>query len=346
MLQLSPPDTSSNPIDGVLQDRFGRRITYLRLSVTDRCDLRCVYCMSENMRFLPRADLLTLTELDRLCAAFVRRGIRKIRITGGEPLVRRDVMDLFRSLSRHVSSGALDELTVTTNGTQLGKYARELWACGVRRINLSLDSLNAEIYRQITRGGNLAATLRGLDAALEAGLAVKINTVVLKDLNENELEVLILFAHGKDADISLIETMPLGEIGIHRAEQYLPLTVARSRLERTFSLDDISYSTGGPSRYAILRETGRRVGFITPLSHNFCESCNRVRVSATGTLYTCLGQDNAIDLRGPLRSSDGNEAIDRAIDLGMADKPKGHDFVIDRESPRAVIARHMSVTGG
>ncbi len=329
-----------------LVDPFGRAITYLRVSVTDRCDFRCVYCMSENMHFLPKADLLSLEELDRLCSAFIARGVRKLRLTGGEPLVRRGIMTLFSSLSRHLSSGALDELTLTTNGSQLAKYAQQLAAHGVRRIIVSLDTLDAEKFRAITRWGSLPDVLAGIDAAQSAGLKVKINAVALKGVNEDEFPQLIEWAHGRGMDFTLIEVMPLGEIGEGRLDQYLPLSVVRARLAERFSLEDIDYRTGGPARYVRVAETGGRLGFITPLTHNFCESCNRVRVTCTGTLYMCLGQEDAADLRKPLRASEGNELLAAAIEEAISRKPKGHDFIIDRRHKRPALARHMSVTGG
>ena len=327
-----------------LTDPFGRDISYLRVSVTDRCDFRCVYCMSEHMAFLPKADLLSLEELDRLCSAFVARGVRKLRLTGGEPLVRRGIMTLFSTLSRHLASGRLDELTLTTNGSQLAKYAGELAANGVRRINVSLDTLDADKFRAITRWGELPQVLAGIDAAQAAGLKVKINTVALKGVNEDEFPRLIEWAHGRGMDLTLIEVMPLGEIG--RLDQYQPLSVARARLNERFSLQDIDDRTGGPARYVRVAETGGRLGFITPLTHNFCESCNRVRVTCTGTLYMCLGQEDAADLRKPLRASEGNELLFAAIDEAISRKPKGHDFIIDRRHQRPALARHMSVTGG
>lgn len=329
-----------------LVDPFGRTITYLRVSVTDRCDFRCVYCMSENMSFLPKAELLTLEELDRLCTAFVVRGVRKLRLTGGEPLVRRGIMTLVRSLSRHLASGALEELTLTTNGSQLPKYAAELAACGVKRINVSLDTLDPDKFRAITRWGEIDKVLAGIDAAQAAGLHVKINAVALKGANEDELPTLIEWAHGRGMDISIIEVMPLGDIGPERLAQYLPLSIVRARLAERFTLEDIDYRTGGPARYVRVRETGGRLGFITPLTHNFCESCNRVRLTCTGTLYMCLGQEDAADLRRPLRASEGNELLDAAIDEAISRKPKGHDFIIDRRHRRPALARHMSVTGG
>lgn len=327
-------------------DPFGRTIDYLRVSVTDRCDFRCVYCMAENMTFLPKRDLLSLEELDRLCSAFVARGVRRLRLTGGEPLVRKDVMTLFRSLSRHLASGALDELTVTTNGSQLARHAADLAAVGVKRINVSLDTLDAGRFRAITRWGDLADVLRGIDAAQAAGLAVKINAVALKGVNEDEIETLIRWAHGRGMDISFIEVMPLGDIEPSRLDQYLPLSLVRARLMDRFTLEESDHRTAGPARYVGVRETGGRIGFITPMTHNFCESCNRVRITCTGTLYMCLGQDDAADLRAPLRASEANEALFAAIDRAIARKPRGHDFVIDRRSKRPAVSRHMSMTGG
>ena len=336
-----------DPISGgaPLIDPFGRRISYLRVSVTDRCDFRCVYCMSEHMTFLPKRDLLSLEELDRLCSAFVSRGVRKLRITGGEPLVRKNILWLFQALSRHRESGRLEELTLTTNGSQLGRYAAELKACGVERINVSLDTLRADRFKALTRWGELDTVLKGLDAAERAGLAVKINAVALKDTNEDEIDDLIRFAHGRGFDLTLIETMPMGEIEADRTDQYLPLSIVRARLMDRWTLRDIPYRTGGPARYVEVAETGGRLGFITPMTHNFCESCNRVRLTCTGTLYMCLGQDDAADLRAPLRASGEDEPLLAAIDAAIARKPKGHDFVIDRRS-RPAVSRHMSVTGG
>jgi GTP 3',8-cyclase len=327
-------------------DPFGRAIAYLRVSVTDRCDFRCVYCMSENMTFLPKADLLTLEELDRLCSAFVAKGVRKLRLTGGEPLVRRGIMTLFHSLSRHLGDGALDELTVTTNGSQLAKYAGELAACGVKRINVSLDTLDADKFRAITRWGELDKVLGGIEAAQAAGIAVKINAVALKGVNEDELPAMIEWTHGGGMDLTVIEVMPLGDVGEQRLDQYLPLSLVRARLSERFTLDEIDYRTGGPARYVRVKETGGRLGFITPLTHNFCESCNRVRLTCTGTLYMCLGQEDAADLRTPLRASEGNDLLYAAIDEAITRKPKGHDFVIDRRRKRPAVSRHMSVTGG
>jgi cyclic pyranopterin phosphate synthase len=331
---------------GPLVDPYARAITYLRVSVTDRCDFRCVYCMSENMAFLPKADLLTLEELDRLCSAFVARGVRKLRLTGGEPLVRRGIMTLVGSLSRHLKSGALDELTVTTNGSQLAKYAAELKGHGVERINVSLDTLDPEKFRAITRWGDLGKVLAGIDAAQNAGLAVKINAVALKGVNEEEIPALIAWAHGRGMDLTLIEVMPLGDIGEDRLAQYLPLSLVRARLSEQFSLAEIDHRTGGPARYARVKETGGRLGFITPMTHNFCESCNRVRLTCTGTLYMCLGQEDAADLRTPLRASESDDPLHAAIDGAIAHKPKGHDFIIDRRHRGPALPRHMSVTGG
>ena len=312
MAQMISP--LANAPQAPIIDPFGRHVSYLRVSVTDRCDFRCVYCMSEDMHFLPKQDLLTLEELDRLCSAFIGRGVKKLRITGGEPLVRRDIMQLFLSLSRHLDSGALDELTVTTNGSQLSRYASELAACGVRRINVSLDTLKADRFKEITRWGDLNKVLAGIEAALQAGIHVKINAVALKGVNDDEIETMIEWAHGRGMDITFIEVMPMGDIE--------------------------------PARYVRVKETGGRIGFITPLTHNFCESCNRVRLTCTGTLYMCLGQEDAADLRAPLRASTSDEPLLAAIDAAILRKPKGHDFIIDRATSRPAVSRHMSVTGG
>ncbi len=327
-------------------DPFGRAIDYLRVSVTDRCDFRCVYCMSEDMNFLPKKDLLTLEELDRLCTAFIGKGVRKLRFTGGEPLVRRDIMTLFRSISRHLDSGRLEELTLTTNGSQLAKYAADLKACGVKRINVSLDTLDPAAFKAITRWGDLAKVMDGIDKAQEAGLAVKINAVAIKGMTEDEAGGLIEWAHGRSMDLTFIEVMPMGDVSGHRVDQYLPLSMLRAQLLDKYTLDDIPYTTGGPARYVRVRETGGRLGFITPMTHNFCESCNRVRVTCTGTLYMCLGQEDAADLRAPLRASESNDLLDAAIDRAIARKPKGHDFIIDRRTKQPSVSRHMSVTGG
>jgi GTP 3',8-cyclase len=329
-----------------LIDPFGRAISYLRVSVTDRCDFRCVYCMAENMAFLPKQDLLTLEELDRLCSAFIAKGVRKLRLTGGEPLVRKSIMTLVATLSRHLATGALDELTLTTNGSQLPKYAAELAAHEVKRINVSLDTLDADKFRDITRWGELDKVLAGIAAAQAAGLSVKINAVALKGVNEDEIPALVEWAHGGGMDLTVIEVMPLGDIDASRLDQYLPLSMVRARLAERFTLEDIDHRTGGPARYVRVKETGGRLGFITPLTHNFCESCNRVRVTCTGTLYMCLGQNDAADLRTPLRASESNDALYAAIDEAIARKPKGHDFIIDRRHKRPALGRHMSVTGG
>ena len=329
-----------------MTDPYGRAITYLRVSVTDRCDFRCIYCMSEDMTFLPKSDLLSLEELDRLCSAFVRKGVRKLRITGGEPLVRRGVMNLFESLGRHVRSGALDELTLTSNGSQLARFAGALADCGVRRVNISLDTLDTAKFTKITRWGKLGKVMAGLDAATRAGLAVKINVVALKGVNDDEYDRMVAWCGERGFDLTFIETMPLGDIGSDRTEHYLPLSVVRERLSERWTLEDNDHNSGGPARYVTVRETGRRIGFITPFTHNFCESCNRVRVTCTGTLYMCLGQDDAADLRAPLRASESDHQLDAAIEEAIGRKPKGHDFVIDRGHGKPAVSRHMSVTGG
>ncbi len=327
-------------------DPFGRHITYLRVSVTDRCDFRCVYCMAEDMTFLPKTEVLSLEELDRLCGAFIGLGVKKLRITGGEPLVRKGIMTLFEDLGRHLETGALEELTLTTNGSQLAKYAQALADIGVKRINVSLDSLDADRFKALTRIGDLGKVLAGIDAALEAGLKVKINTVALKGVNDGELNDLVRWCGDKGCDMTLIETMPLGEISEDRTDQYLPLSIARAELEKNWTLTDTTHNTGGPARYTLVEETGKYLGFITPLTHNFCESCNRVRVTCTGTLYMCLGQEDATDLRQPLRASECDEPLVEAIHEAIARKPKGHDFIIDRRSNQPALSRHMSVTGG
>jgi GTP 3',8-cyclase len=328
-----------------LVDPFGRTISYVRISVTDRCDYRCVYCMSEDMNFLPKRDILSLEELDRLCSTFVSLGARKIRITGGEPLVRRNVMSLFHGLSRHLTAGTLDEVTVTTNGSQLARFASELADCGVRRVNVSLDTLDPEKFRQVTRWGDLNPVLSGIKAAAAAGLKVKINTVALKGFNEDEALDLAKWAHGHGFDLTFIEVMPLGTMEPDRSDQFLPLSVLRASLGRSLTLIPSAYATGGPARYYDIRETGGRLGFITPLTHNFCESCNRVRVTCTGMLYMCLGQEDAADLREPLRRSASNLPLVEAIRGAIARKPKGHDFVIARSAAPAT-QRHMNATGG
>lgn len=335
----------SCPAFAPLVDGHARRVTYLRVSVTDRCDLRCVYCMSEAMSFLPKRELLSLEELDRLCSAFVSRGVRKLRFTGGEPLVRRDLIDLIGGLSRHLDSGALDEITLTTNGTLLARHAKALVERGVRRINVSLDTLDPDRYRAITRWGSLDEIHAGLDEARAAGLEVKLNAVALKGVNEDEIEALVRFAHGRGMDLTLIEVMPLGDVGTDRSDQFVSLADVTERLARRFTLEPIAHRSGGPARYVRVAETGGRLGLITPLSHNFCESCNRVRVTCTGQLYTCLGHEGARDLRAALRGSEADDRLHATIDAALAAKPKGHDFVVARgREPR--LARHMSVTGG
>jgi cyclic pyranopterin phosphate synthase len=327
-------------------DPFGRMVTYLRVSVTDRCDFRCTYCMAENMTFLPKKDLLTLEELERLCGAFIDKGVRKIRLTGGEPLVRKNIMHLVRALGARVKAGDLEELTLTTNGSQLARYATELAEAGVRRINVSVDTLDPDKFRAITRWGELPKVLEGIDAAQKAGLKIKINAVALKGFNDEEIPHMLAWAHARGMDMTVIETMPMGEIDEDRTDQYLPLSELRTRLKQQFTLEDIAYKTGGPARYVTVKETGGRLGFITPMTHNFCESCNRVRLTCTGTLYMCLGQNDAADLRAALRASDDPAHLATAIDEAISRKPKGHDFIIDRTRNRPAVARHMSVTGG
>ncbi|HEY4345856.1 MAG TPA: GTP 3',8-cyclase MoaA [Parvibaculum sp.] len=327
-------------------DPFGRAVTYLRVSVTDRCDFRCTYCMSEHMNFLPKQEILTLEELDRVCSAFIAKGVRKLRLTGGEPLVRRDVLTLIRNLGRHLDTGALEELTLTTNGSQLSRYATDLYAAGVRRINVSLDTLDPANFARITRWGKLAQVLDGIAAAAKAGLKVKINTVALKGENEAEIPTLVEWAHGEGHEITLIETMPMGDIDGDRTDQYLPLSLVRSRLEERWTLEDLPDRTGGPARYMHVKETAGKLGLITPLTHNFCESCNRVRLTCTGTLFMCLGQEDAADLRAAVRASSNDDALNDAIDEAIGRKPKGHDFIIDRRNAKPAVKRHMSMTGG
>ena len=345
MLQTAPARFAPADVPAPLIDPFGRAITYVRVSVTDRCDFRCTYCMDEGTRFLPRRDLLSLEELDRLCAAFVARGTRKLRITGGEPLVRRDVLTLFRRLARHLDSGGLDELTLTTNGSQLASAAAELAACGVRRVNVSLDTLDPDKFRAITRRGDLAVVLDGIAAAQAAGLAVKINVVALKGLNEDELPDLLAWAHREGMELTYIEVMPLGERQ-DGPDRFLSLADVRAKLAQRFTLAPSPGGSGGPARYMRVAETGGRVGFITPLSHTFCESCNRVRVTCTGTLYMCLGQHDAADLRAPLRACADDGPLMAVLDEAIARKPKGHDFLSDRLGASPRIARPMSTTGG
>ncbi len=327
-------------------DPFGRAITYLRVSVTDRCDFRCRYCMAEDMTFLPKKEILSLEELDRVCSAFVRHGVKKLRMTGGEPLVRRDIMKLFRSLSRHLASGDLEELTLTTNGSQLARFAHELADLGVKRVNVSLDTLDPDKFVAITRWGKLDKVMEGLEAAKDAGLQVKINAVALKGVNDDEVDKLIAWCGEEGYDLTFIEVMPMGDIGEQRIDQYWPLSMLRARLAENWTLEEIDYRTGGPARYMRVKETGGRLGFITPMTHNFCESCNRVRLTCTGTLYMCLGQEDAADLRAPLRASDDDTLLEQAIRAAIGRKPKGHDFIIDRRRRQPAVSRHMSVTGG
>ncbi len=327
-----------------LIDGFGRRISYLRISVTDRCDFRCVYCMAEDMTFLPKRDVLSFEEIEAIAGSFIARGTTRIRLTGGEPLVRRDIMDLVASLGSNIGAG-LDELTLTTNGSQLAKHAEALFASGVRRINVSLDTLDAERFQAITRRGRLADVLAGIDAAQAAGLSIKINMVAMRGVNDDEIEPMMAWAHGRGMGLTLIEGMPLGEVGIDRVDSYLPLRELHDNLARRYTLTRLEKRTGGPARYVHVAETGGTLGFITPMSHNFCESCNRVRLTATGQLFLCLGQDDQVNLRDAWREG-GMEALDAALDHAMRIKPKGHDFVLDRTRSEPAVARHMSVTGG
>ena len=342
---LEQPDTATRSGGKpALVDSFGRHITYLRVSVTDRCDFRCVYCMSEDMQFLSKRDVLSFEEIDTIVSAFVARGVRKVRLTGGEPLVRRDIMRLVDTIGARLGDG-LDELTLTTNGSQLRHHARGLVAAGVRRVNVSLDTLDEARFAEITRRGRLGDVLAGIDAAAEAGLAIKVNMVAMRGVNEAEIESMMAWAHGRGFGLTLIEGMPLGEVGIDRVDQYLPLRELRDRLAMRYTLEPVPYRSGGPARYVRVGETGGILGFITPMSHNFCESCNRVRLTATGQLYLCLGQEDMVDLRGALRAG-GREALDAALDEAMRIKPRGHDFVIDRAHEGPALTRHMSVTGG
>ncbi|MFZ4122538.1 MAG: GTP 3',8-cyclase MoaA [Caulobacterales bacterium] len=334
-----------NPLPPLI-DPFGRSISYVRVSVTDRCDLRCVYCMAEHMTFLPKKDVLSLEELDRLCSAFIALGTRKIRLTGGEPLVRKGFLDLVNRLSRHLQSGALEELTLTTNGTRLVEFAEPLARAGIKRINVSIDSLDPERFREITRGGDLGAVLAGLEAARTAGLAIKINTVALRGLNDTAIPEMVAWAHGQGHSLTLIEAMPLGEVEEDRSDQFLSLREVRATLESFWRLEDLDVRTGGPARYVRVAETGGQVGFITPLTHNFCESCNRVRVTCTGMLFMCLGQDDSADLRDVLRASDDDDALIAAIREAITRKPKGHDFAVERLAAGPAVRRHMSMTGG
>lgn len=328
-------------------DPFGRTVNYLRVSVTDRCDFRCTYCMSENMTFLPKKDVLSLEELELITAAFIRKGVRKVRLTGGEPLVRKGIIELIRSLGRYIDSGELDELTLTTNGSQLSKYSEDLYAAGVRRLNVSLDTLDAKRFNEITRWGNLDKVMAGLDAAQNAGLKIKINAVAVRGVNDHETDELIRWTGSRDMDITFIETMPMGSIDERRSNRFLPLSELKEKIMENWTLHHTDYKTGGPSDYMTVQETGNRIGFITPLSHNFCESCNRVRLTCTGMLYMCLGQEDSANLKDVIRSENGIYKLDNAIDEAIDRKPKGHDFVIDRNSDNSpAVPRHMSVTGG
>ena len=330
-----------------LIDPFNRAITYLRVSVTDRCDFRCVYCMSENMNFLPKADLLTLEELDKMCSAFISQGVEKLRITGGESLVRRNIMEFFESITRHLKTGDLKELTLTTNGSQLHRFAEKLSEIGIKRINVSLDTLNEQKFSKITRWGRLSQVLKGIDAALAAGIKIKINTVALKDFNEDELEEIVQWCANRKMDLTFIEVMPMGDIGNeNRLNQYWPLSDLRKKLSETWTLYDTDEQTGGPARYVRLNETGQKIGFITPMTHNFCESCNRVRLTCTGELYQCLGQEDQVDLRKILRNHSDTEPLIQAIHNAISKKPKGHDFDYSRQSISGQMTRHMSHTGG
>jgi cyclic pyranopterin phosphate synthase len=341
---IAQPDIAPRSVERPLVDRYGRQITYLRVSVTDRCDFRCVYCMSENMTFLPRKDVLSFEEIDQIVSAFVARGVRKVRLTGGEPLVRRDIMELVEKIGGHIGHG-LDEVTLTTNGSQLRRHAQGLARAGVKRLNVSLDTLDEQRFIEITRRGRIADVLDGLDAAIEAGLKIKINMVAMRGVNDDEIEPMLHWAHGRGFGLTLIEGMPLGEVGIDRVDSYLPLKELRERLAARYTLQPTDHRTGGPARYDRVAETGGLIGFITPMSHNFCESCNRVRLTATGQLYMCLGQDDMVDLRAAIREG-GPDALDEALDRAMLLKPKGHDFVLDRDHAAPALGRHMSVTGG
>ena len=333
--------------DAPLIDPFARAITYLRVSVTDRCDFRCVYCMSENMTFLPKKELLTLEELDRMCSTFIRMGVRKLRITGGEPLVRKGIMTFFDAMSRHLDSGALDELTLTTNGSQLARFSDDLFAAGVRRVNVSLDTLDEAKFADITRWGRLPQVLNGIDAAQKAGLRVKINAVALKGFNEDELFTLQDWCASRDMDLTFIEVMPMGDLGNEdRLDQYWDLKDLRARLAERYTLTDLDERSGGPARYVRIEETGQKIGFITPLTHNFCESCNRVRLTCTGELFMCLGQEDMADLRAPLRASPQDDLLENAIRAAISHKPKGHDFDYSRQAVDGRMSRHMSHTGG
>ncbi|WDR06357.1 GTP 3',8-cyclase MoaA [Devosia rhodophyticola] len=344
-MSLPAPPHSLQPSSRPLIDSFGRHVSYLRISVTDRCDFRCTYCMAENMSFLPKREVLSFEEIETIAAAFVARGVTKLRLTGGEPLVRRDIIDLVNALGRHLGTGGLNELTMTTNGSQLARHAQALAAAGIRRLNVSLDTLDPEKFRAITRRGRIEDVLGGIEAARKAGLQIKINMVAMRGTNDDEIEPMMAWAHAKGMGLTLIEGMPLGEVGIDRVDSYLPLRELRDRLAQRYSLEKLDRTTGGPARYVKVAETGGILGFIAPMSHNFCESCNRVRLTATGQLFLCLGQDDQVNLRDALRDG-GLSALDATLDHAMVIKPKGHDFVIDRSAPAPALNRHMSVTGG
>jgi cyclic pyranopterin phosphate synthase len=341
---LTPQDDFVATDTRPLVDRYGRHITYLRVSVTDRCDFRCVYCMAEDMQFMPRSEILSFEEIDTIVAAFVARGVKRVRLTGGEPLVRRDIAKLIARIGLHIGDG-LDELTLTTNGSQLRRHAQGLAEAGVRRINVSLDTLDEQRFAQITRRGRLADVLDGIDASDEAGIKIKINMVAMRGVNDDEIEPMMVWAHGRGFGLTLIEGMPLGDVGIDRVDRYLPLKELRERLKARYTLEPTGYKTGGPARYDYVKQTGGLIGFITPMSHNFCESCNRVRLTATGQLYMCLGQDDMVDLRLALREG-GQGVLSEALDRAMLLKPKGHDFILDRDHTAPALSRHMSVTGG
>jgi GTP 3',8-cyclase len=343
-LLFSQRDIAPAGVARPLVDRYGRQISYLRISVTDRCDFRCVYCMSEHMEFLPRSEVLSFEEIEQIASAFIARGTRRIRLTGGEPLVRRDILRLVETLGTHLGYG-LDELTLTTNGSQLRRYADRLAAAGIKRINVSLDTLDEARFAAITRRGRIADVLDGIDAAQGAGLQIKLNMVAMRGVNDDEIEPMMAWAHGRGFGLTLIEGMPLGEVGMDRVESYLPLRELRAQLASKYTLEPTDHRSGGPARYDWVKETKGLLGFITPMSHNFCESCNRVRLTATGQLYMCLGQDDMVDLRAPLRT-EGPAALDSALDRAMQLKPKGHDFMLDREHAAPALSRHMSVTGG
>ena len=339
-------DKASDQQHAPLIDPYMRAISYLRVSVTDRCDFRCVYCMSEDMSFLPKTEVLSLEELDRLCTAFVEMGVKKIRLSGGEPLVRRDIMSLIENLSRHLKTGKLEELTLTTNGSQLGRFADDMYKAGIRRVNVSLDTMDAEKFKTITRRGDLAKVLASIKTAITAGLKIKLNTVALKGVNDQEIDQIITWCGEHGVDLTLIETMPLGEISQDRNDQYIPLSEIKDQLAENWTLSPSKHRTGGPARYFDIAETGQKLGLITPLSHNFCESCNRVRVTCTGQMFMCLGQDDMADLRTPLRENSDDLSLIHAIREAITRKPKGHDFVINRETSAPAVKRHMSVTGG